>query len=239
MDTSCVVGSPPTCSGQETHIGWDGPRILEACSEGLKSSSSSSSVFSSDDSPEPVTDGSAHVTIKTVDDWIKNWGVSFPPPEDCAGILLACLHCRFREFMHLLVDTFDRAVSHCFPSVNHVTESIEGDHQGWECLTCNLGLDWNFCNSCQDSAELLELAMEISEVCYRWEEPGKREGGTARFNTKVALKSCHSNTAVPNQSAVKDHQMSSRKWSPWELECWVECNNGLPPMRQKWNVNLI
>ncbi|XP_019723992.1 uncharacterized protein mdfic2 [Hippocampus comes] len=134
-------GSPPTCLGQETHIGWDGPRILEACSEVLKSSSSS--VFSSDDSPEPVTD------------------------EDCAGILLACLHCRFHEFMHLLVDTLDRAVGHCFPSVNQVTESIEGDHQGWECLTCNLGLDWNFCNSCQDSAELLELAMEISEVCYR------------------------------------------------------------------------
>ncbi|XP_077367949.1 myoD family inhibitor domain-containing protein 2 [Festucalex cinctus] len=141
--TACDGMSPPTSLRQEAQIGCDGSTILEAGSDSLKSSSSSSRVFSSDDSHQPVTD------------------------EDCAGLVLACLHCRFREFMHLLLDAFGRAASHYFPSLDHVTESSEGDHQGWECWTCNLGLDWDICSSCQDSAELLELAMEISEVCYR------------------------------------------------------------------------
>ncbi|XP_049611481.1 myoD family inhibitor domain-containing protein 2 [Syngnathus scovelli] len=139
--TECDVRNPPSSPEREAHIGWNESGILETGSDSLKSSSSS--VFSYDDSHRPVTN------------------------EDCAALLLACLYCRFNEFTNLLLDTFGRAVSHYFPSGNHVTESSERDHQGWECWTCNLGLDWDICNSCQDSAELLELAMEISEVCYR------------------------------------------------------------------------
>ncbi|XP_061700321.1 myoD family inhibitor domain-containing protein 2-like [Syngnathoides biaculeatus] len=87
--------------------------------------------------------------------------------EDCAGLVLACLHCRFHEFTRLLLDAFARAVGHDFPSVDRVTESGERDRQEWEHWPFDLGLDWDFCSSCQDSAELLELAMEISEMCYR------------------------------------------------------------------------
>lgn len=93
------------------------------------------------------------------------------PPDDCAGLLLACLHCRFHELMVLLPDTCERAVSRCFPSFKYITASSERDQQGKDCWGCRLELDCNFCSSCQDTAELIELAMEISEVCYRWQSP--------------------------------------------------------------------
>ncbi|XP_057685785.1 myoD family inhibitor domain-containing protein 2 [Corythoichthys intestinalis] len=125
--------------GQEADRAWDGSSISEAHSDSLRSSSS---VFS-DDSYQPISG------------------------EDCAELLLACLHCRFHELTHLLVDTFNRAVGHLFPSMSHIAASNENDHYGWECWTCNLELDWDCCGPCQDTAELLELAMEVSEVCYR------------------------------------------------------------------------
>nr|XP_057908215.1 myoD family inhibitor domain-containing protein 2-like [Doryrhamphus excisus] len=128
--------SPVKSSGhEEQDTGWDGG------SDSLKTSRSS--VFSSDDSHQPVTG------------------------EDCAELLLACLYCRFHDFLLLLQDTSRRALDLCFPSLDYTTQSSQRDHQGWEGWECNLGLDWDLCNSCQDSAELLELAMEISEVCYR------------------------------------------------------------------------
>ncbi|XP_034393916.1 myoD family inhibitor domain-containing protein 2 [Cyclopterus lumpus] len=104
-------------------------------------SSSSSSGFSSDDSYQPESG------------------------DECAALLLACLHCRFHEFTVLLSDTCERAVSRCFPSYKYVTAS--SDQQGMDCCNYKLELDCNCCGSCQDAGELIELAMEISEVCYR------------------------------------------------------------------------
>lgn len=92
-------------------------------------------------------------------------------PDDCATLLLACLHCRFHELMVLLPGTCEGAVQHCFPSYKHITESGERDQQGQDCCNYKLELDCNFCGSCQDAGELIELAMEISEVCYHWEIP--------------------------------------------------------------------
>ncbi|CAJ1084752.1 myoD family inhibitor domain-containing protein 2-like [Xyrichtys novacula] len=104
----------------------------------------SSSRFSSDESYQPDT------------------------ADDCAALLLACLHCRFHELiMVLLPDTCERAVSRCFPSYKYIKASTERDQQESDCCSCKLDLDCNFCSCCQDTGELIELAMEISEVCYR------------------------------------------------------------------------
>lgn len=87
--------------------------------------------------------------------------------DDCAALLLACLHCRFHDFMVLLPDTCERAVTRCFPSYMHVKLAGERDQQEKDCCSSKLELDCNCCGSCKDMGELIELAMEISEVCYR------------------------------------------------------------------------
>ncbi|XP_029290872.1 myoD family inhibitor domain-containing protein 2 [Cottoperca gobio] len=117
---------------------WGGSSV-SMCSDKFKNSSR----FPSDDSYQP---GSG---------------------DDCAGLLLACLHCRFLEFMLLLPDTCERAVTRCFPSYTYIAASSERDQQGMDCCNYKLELDCNCCGSCQDVGELIELAMEISEVCYR------------------------------------------------------------------------
>ncbi|KAM8754063.1 myoD family inhibitor domain-containing protein 2 isoform 1-T2 [Acanthopagrus schlegelii] len=118
---------------------WGGSSF-SMCSDRLKNSSS---CFSSDDSYQPDTG------------------------DDCAALLLACLHCRFHELMVLLPDTYERAVSRCFPSYRYARASSERDQPGKDCCSFKLDLDCNCCGSCQDTGELIELAMEISEVCYR------------------------------------------------------------------------
>lgn len=93
------------------------------------------------------------------------------PPDDCAALLLACLYCRFHELMVLLPDTCERAVSRCFPSYRYIKASTEREQQGKDCCNYKVELDCNCCGSCHDAGELIELAMEISEVCYRWGRP--------------------------------------------------------------------
>ncbi|KAM3872050.1 myoD family inhibitor domain-containing protein 2-like [Diretmus argenteus] len=101
----------------------------------------SSSRFSSDDSYQPASG------------------------DDCAAILLACLYCRFHDIVGMIPDACERAISRCFPTYEYIKTSSEKDQRETDCFSCNL--DCDFCSSCQDTAELLELAMEISEVCYR------------------------------------------------------------------------
>ncbi|XP_042347272.1 myoD family inhibitor domain-containing protein 2 [Plectropomus leopardus] len=118
---------------------WRGSSF-SMCSDKFKNSSS---YFSSDDSNQPDSG------------------------DDCAGLLLACLHCRFQELMVLLPNTCERALTRCFPSFKYVTATREVEQQGKDCCNYKLELDCNCCGSCQDAGELIELAMEISEVCYR------------------------------------------------------------------------
>uniref|UniRef100_UPI0037E7205F myoD family inhibitor domain-containing protein 2-like n=1 Tax=Semicossyphus pulcher TaxID=241346 RepID=UPI0037E7205F len=118
-----------------------GGSSFSTCSDKFRNSSSH---FSSDDSYQPDT------------------------ADDCAALLLACLHCRFHELITVLLpDTCERAVSRCFPSYKYIKASSERDQQESDCCTCKLEVDCNFCGCCQDAGELIELAMEISEVCYR------------------------------------------------------------------------
>lgn len=87
-------------------------------------------------------------------------------PDDCAALLLACLYCRFHELTVLLSDACERAVSCCFPSYKYIRSLDERDQQDKDCCGSKLELDCNCCGSCKDAGELIELAMEISEVCY-------------------------------------------------------------------------
>lgn len=87
-------------------------------------------------------------------------------PDDCASLLLACLYCRFCDVMAMLPDTCERAFGRCFPSYKYYSTSDEPS-KGKDWCSCNVDFDCGFMNSCQDASELLELAMEISEVCYR------------------------------------------------------------------------
>ncbi|TWW56958.1 hypothetical protein D4764_08G0009450 [Takifugu flavidus] len=116
---------------------WGGS-IFSVCSDRLKHSSSSG--FSSDDSHSG---------------------------DDCALLLLACLHCRFHDFMVLLPGALEAAVSRCFPSYGHVRLSTEQEREEKDCCGSKMELDCNCCGSCKDTGEFIEFAMEISEVCYR------------------------------------------------------------------------
>lgn len=77
------------------------------------------------------------------------------------------MHCRFHEFMVLLPDTCERAVSRCFPSYRYIRWSAEGEQSEKDCCSYKLEMDCNCCGSCQETGEFMEFAMEISEVCYR------------------------------------------------------------------------
>ncbi len=89
-------------------------------------------------------------------------------PDDCASILLACLYCRFCDVMAMLPDACEQAFVRCFPSYTYHNTSDEPS-KGKDWCGCNVDFDCGFMNSCQEASELIELAMEISEVCYRWE----------------------------------------------------------------------
>lgn len=77
------------------------------------------------------------------------------------------MHCRFHEFMVLLPDTCERAVSRCFPSYRYIRWSAEGEQSEKDCCSHKLEMDCNCCGSCRETGEFMEFAMEISEVCYR------------------------------------------------------------------------
>ncbi|XP_030623675.1 myoD family inhibitor domain-containing protein 2-like [Chanos chanos] len=86
--------------------------------------------------------------------------------EDCATILLACLFCRFYDIVVTLPGACGRAVTRCFPSCKYFDASSD-QNQGKDYCDCSVNLDCNLLNVCQETSEFLELAMEISEVCYR------------------------------------------------------------------------
>ncbi|KAG9353301.1 hypothetical protein JZ751_017877 [Albula glossodonta] len=85
--------------------------------------------------------------------------------DDCAAILLTCLYCKFYDFLFLLPDTCERVVNRCCPSYQQFSSTHE-PAQNNDC-NCNLEFDCGLFDTCHETGECLELAMEISEVCYR------------------------------------------------------------------------
>ncbi|KAK2862566.1 hypothetical protein Q5P01_002099 [Channa striata] len=83
---------------------------------------------------------------------------------DCAGIVLDCLFCRFYDMMLRLPDSCERVANHCCPSYKQVVTTVEStpssDNNSWTDLDCGVF------TSCHDANDCLELAMEVSELCY-------------------------------------------------------------------------
>nr|XP_020489444.1 myoD family inhibitor domain-containing protein 2 [Labrus bergylta] len=83
---------------------------------------------------------------------------------DCAGIILNCLFCRFYDMMLMLPASCERVANHCCPSYKQVmtTSETTPSTNDDSCVDFDCGL----CNSCHDAGDCLELAMEISQLCY-------------------------------------------------------------------------
>ncbi|KAK9529519.1 hypothetical protein VZT92_013607 [Zoarces viviparus] len=80
---------------------------------------------------------------------------------DCAGIVLNCLFCRFYDVVVMLRGSCERVANHCFPNYKQVVSAMEStpgsNDDSWDC---------GLFNSCHDAGDCLELAMEMSELCY-------------------------------------------------------------------------
>ncbi|KAM9758279.1 myoD family inhibitor domain-containing protein 2 [Menidia menidia] len=84
---------------------------------------------------------------------------------DCADVVLKCLFCRFSDLIFMIPDSCGRLTDHCCPDYKYVITTVELDttpDDGDDCAAFNCG----FLGSCHDASDCLELAMEVSEVCY-------------------------------------------------------------------------
>ncbi|XP_013864877.1 myoD family inhibitor domain-containing protein 2 [Austrofundulus limnaeus] len=80
---------------------------------------------------------------------------------DCADIVLNCLFCRLYG---ILPDSCERLTNHCWPNYKHVVTTVESTHS--EDDDSCVELDCGFFGSCHDASDCLELAMEVSEICF-------------------------------------------------------------------------
>ncbi|XP_028263159.1 myoD family inhibitor domain-containing protein 2 [Parambassis ranga] len=80
---------------------------------------------------------------------------------DCAGIVLSCLFCRFYDMIHMLPEGL---TNHCCPDYKQVVSSVESTPSTDEDFCTDL--DCGLLSSCRDASDCLELAMEVSEICY-------------------------------------------------------------------------
>ncbi|XP_043977642.1 myoD family inhibitor domain-containing protein 2 [Gambusia affinis] len=83
---------------------------------------------------------------------------------DCADIVLNCLFCRFHNMIPILPDCSQGLTNHCWGSYRHVDHTRESLHNDDDdsCVELDCGLFGN----CHDASDCLELAMEVSEICY-------------------------------------------------------------------------
>uniref|UniRef100_A0A7M4G1H1 MyoD family inhibitor domain containing 2 n=1 Tax=Crocodylus porosus TaxID=8502 RepID=A0A7M4G1H1_CROPO len=86
--------------------------------------------------------------------------------DECATLILACLFCQFWDFLIMLPDTCENWLTNtCCPSNRYYQTSNE-NHSNNDC-NCDCDIDCSIFESCHETGECLELALEISEVCYR------------------------------------------------------------------------
>ncbi|XP_051270114.1 myoD family inhibitor domain-containing protein 2 [Dicentrarchus labrax] len=83
---------------------------------------------------------------------------------DYAGIVLNCLFCRFYDMIHMLPDCCERVANHCCPNYKQVVTKAESPPSSNDDSFTDL--DCGLCSFCQDTSDCLELAMEVSELCY-------------------------------------------------------------------------
>ncbi|KGL78345.1 MyoD family inhibitor domain-containing protein [Tinamus guttatus] len=86
--------------------------------------------------------------------------------DECATLILACLFCQFWDFLIMLPDTCEHwLIDTCCPSNRYYQTSNE-DQTNNDC-NCDCDIDCSLFESCHETSECLELALEISEICYR------------------------------------------------------------------------
>ncbi|CAO2606014.1 MyoD family inhibitor domain-containing protein 2, partial [Lemmus lemmus] len=86
--------------------------------------------------------------------------------EECASLILTCLFCQFLDCLLMLPDTCETVcINLCCPSHRYYSASDENLPRNDCNLTCDM--DCSLFESCHETSECLELAMEISEICYR------------------------------------------------------------------------
>ncbi|XP_048879321.1 myoD family inhibitor domain-containing protein 2 [Brienomyrus brachyistius] len=83
------------------------------------------------------------------------------PGDDCASVILTCLFCRFSELLLMLPPLCEAALSHRFSASAQQPPATNDD------IGCGLEFDCSALEVCLEAGECLELAMEISEICYR------------------------------------------------------------------------
>ncbi|XP_070591837.1 myoD family inhibitor domain-containing protein 2 [Erythrolamprus reginae] len=85
--------------------------------------------------------------------------------DECATLILACLFCQFWEFLFMLPDVCENwMIDTCCPSHRYHQTSSDTSNNG-DC-SCNCDIDCSILETCQESGECLELALEISQVCF-------------------------------------------------------------------------
>ncbi|MFT7801444.1 myoD family inhibitor domain-containing protein [Arapaima gigas] len=85
--------------------------------------------------------------------------------DDCASIILSCLFCQFYDLLFMLPDTCESAMLRCCPTCQPLSAPAEPLRSHDDC-NCNLELDCGLFDACHETGECLELAMEVSEICY-------------------------------------------------------------------------
>ncbi|NWJ04878.1 MDFI2 protein, partial [Crypturellus undulatus] len=86
--------------------------------------------------------------------------------DECATLILACLFCQFWDFLIMLPDTCEHwLIDTCCPS-NRYYQTSDEDQSNNDC-NCDCDIDCSLFESCHETSECLELALEISEICYR------------------------------------------------------------------------
>ncbi|XP_069373667.1 myoD family inhibitor domain-containing protein 2 [Paralichthys olivaceus] len=83
---------------------------------------------------------------------------------DCAGIILNCLFCRFYDLIFMLPDSCERVVNNCCPNYKQVVTTAETASSSDD-DSC-IDLDCGMLSACNEGGDCLELAMEVSELCY-------------------------------------------------------------------------
>ncbi|KAK9973604.1 hypothetical protein ABG768_024323 [Culter alburnus] len=82
----------------------------------------------------------------------------------CARIVLNCLFCQFYDLFLMLPETCERAANSICPTYMLFSPPAEPAHNtNWN---CGCDFDCGLRDACHETGECLELAMEISEVCY-------------------------------------------------------------------------
>ncbi|KAM4652521.1 myoD family inhibitor domain-containing protein 2 [Discoglossus pictus] len=97
----------------------------------------------------------------------ENKTTSYQPDNEgeCASLILACLFCHFCDVLLMLPNTCQNLLTNMCCPLHRYYHTSDEDPTNNDC-GCNCDFDCSIFDACHESSECLELAMEISEVCY-------------------------------------------------------------------------